>query len=223
MNILITGVTSGLGRALFSFYAGHGHRVAGCGRSVDKLASLPKGEGLNVRAVDVADAEAVHNWARELNQIWGVPDLIINNAALINESLPLWEIREDDFSDLVDVNIKGVFHVIRAFLPGMIRQGQGVLANLSSGWGRSTSPKVAPYCASKWAIEGLTSALAQELPQGLAAVAVNPGIIDTPMLRNCFGEGAASYPTAEEWVDTAGPFFENLGAADNGKALTVGR
>lgn len=221
MNILITGVTSGLGRALFTYYAKEGHRVAGCGRSVGKLATLPKGEGLVVRGIDVADFAAVMEWSEELSKSWGIPDLIINNAALINEPVPLWETKEEDFSALIDVNIKGVFHVIKAFLPAMIKQGRGVVANLSSGWGRSVSPKVAPYCASKWAIEGMTAAMAQELPPGLAAVAVNPGIINTPMLQSCFGKGAESHPDPDRWILQAGPFFLGLEEKDNGAALTV--
>jgi NAD(P)-dependent dehydrogenase (short-subunit alcohol dehydrogenase family) len=80
---------------------------------------------------------------------------------------------------------------------------------------------VAAYCASKWAVEGLTQALAQELPAGLAAVAVNPGIIDTEMLRTCFGDAAADYPGADEWVKRAGPFLLRLGRKDNGSSLDV--
>jgi NAD(P)-dependent dehydrogenase (short-subunit alcohol dehydrogenase family) len=111
--------------------------------------------------------------------------------------------------------------VIFSFLFSMIQRGTGVVVNFSSGWGRSTSPEVAPYCATKWGIEGLTAALAQELPAGLAAIALNPGIIDTRMLRSCFGEGASSYPTPEEWAKAAVPFLTSLGARHNGKALTV--
>ena len=96
-----------------------------------------------------------------------------------------------------------------------------MIVNFSSGWGRSTSPEVAPYCASKWAIEGLSQALAQELPPGLAAVALNPGIINTDMLQRCFGPGASAYPTADEWAKKAVPFLANLGASDNGRSLTA--
>ena len=67
----------------------------------------------------------------------------------------------------------------------------------------------------------MTAALAQELPQGLAAVALNPGIIDTRMLRSCFGGEAGGYPTPEEWAKVAVPFLAALGPRDNGKALTV--
>lgn len=103
----------------------------------------------------------------------------------------------------------------------MIARGSGVIVNLSSGWGRSTSPEVAPYCATKWAIEGLTRALSQELPKGLAAVALNPGIIDTDMLRSTFGTRASNFLGPGEWTKAAIPFLLKLGPSDNGKALTV--
>jgi NAD(P)-dependent dehydrogenase (short-subunit alcohol dehydrogenase family) len=127
----------------------------------------------------------------------------------------------EDFDRLIDINVKGVANVIRHFVLAMVERKKGVIVNLSSGWGRSTSPEVAPYCASKWAIEGLTQALAQELPKGMAAVPLNPGIIDTDMLRQCFAEGAAAYPAADEWAELAAPFLLQLSAKDNGKSLTV--
>jgi len=93
--------------------------------------------------------------------------------------------------------------------------------NFSSGWGRSVDAEVAPYCASKWAIEGMTLALAQELPSGMAAVALNPGIINTEMLQSCFGASARSYPSPDDWVKMAVPFLLELGPKDNGKQLEV--
>jgi NAD(P)-dependent dehydrogenase (short-subunit alcohol dehydrogenase family) len=95
------------------------------------------------------------------------------------------------------------------------------VVNFSSGWGRSTAPEVAPYCATKWGVEGLTRALAQELPAGLAAVALNPGIIDTDMLRRTFGSSASAYPDPAIWAVKAVPFLEKLGPRDNGQALTA--
>jgi NAD(P)-dependent dehydrogenase (short-subunit alcohol dehydrogenase family) len=126
-----------------------------------------------------------------------------------------------EFSQVVDVNLKGVVNVIRHFAPAMVREGRGVIVNFSSGWGRSTSAEVAPYCATKWAIEGLTQSLAQELPSGMAAIPLNPGIINTDMLRGCFGGSASSYPSPEEWARIAVPFLLKLGPDDNGKPLTV--
>jgi NAD(P)-dependent dehydrogenase (short-subunit alcohol dehydrogenase family) len=163
----------------------------------------------------------VQEFATAVTKRFGAPDLLLNNAATINPNKPLWEVSADEFSRVIDVNLKGVHHVIRSFLPAMICCGKGVVVNFSSGWGRSTSPEVAAYCATKWGIEGLTAALAEELPADLAAVALNPGIIDTRMLRSCFGEGAGSYPTPEEWAKAAVPYLASLNARHNGKALTV--
>ena len=83
------------------------------------------------------------------------------------------------------------------------------------------TPETDSTIALKWGIEGLTAALAQELPAGLAAVALNPGIIDTRMLRSSFGESAGSYPTPAEWAKVAVPYLASLGTRDNGKSLTV--
>lgn len=151
----------------------------------------------------------------------GPPDLLINNAAVINHPRVLWEIPAEEFDFLMDVNIKGVGNVLRSFLPAMVARKQGVIVNLSSGWGRSTSPEVAPYCASKFAIEGLTRALAEELPQGMAAVPLNPGVIATDMLKQVWGAEASAYPSAEQWAKRAAPFLLNLCAKDNGQPLTV--
>ena len=116
---------------------------------------------------------------------------------------------------------QGRFQVAGASAPAMIEAGRGVIVNMSSGWGRSTAPEVAPYCASKWAIEGLSSALAQELPSGLAAAAFNPGIINTAMLQKCFGSGAAAYHDAGAWAKEAVPFMADLDTSCNGKQLTA--
>ena len=70
-------------------------------------------------------------------------------------------------------------------------------------------------------MEGLTLALAQELPAGMAAVPLNPGVIDTEMLRQCWAEGASSYPKAEAWATMAAPFILRLGPKDNGQSLSV--
>ena len=104
----------------------------------------------------------------------------------------------------------------------MVAAKKGVIVNLSSGWGRSVSPDVAPYCATKFAVEGLTKALAAELPEGMAAIPLNPGVIDTDMLRQAWSDGAGSSPKAEAWAKTAAPFILGLGPKDNGKSLSVG-
>lgn len=222
-RIVMTGVTRGLGRAMLQEFVDRGHTVAGCGRSeaaIEKL-RLTFPAPHRFATVDVADDMQVGQWARYVLTTMGPPDILINNAAVTNTLAPLWEIPAAEFASLVDVNIKGTANTLRHFVPAMIAQGCGVIINFSSGWGRSTAPNVAPYCASKWAIEGLTRALAQELPKGVAAIPLNPGIIDTDMLRISFGETAGEYESPTTWAERAVPFLLKLGPKNNGKALTV--
>ncbi|MBV8556600.1 MAG: SDR family oxidoreductase [Planctomycetaceae bacterium] len=221
--IVITGVTRGLGRALAEGFAGLGHAVIGSGRSAAEIERLRRDLGApeDFAVVDVTREDEVAAWAARTLARHGAPDLLLNNAAAINRNAPLWEVPADEFDRVIDVNLKGVANVIRHFLPAMLARQSGVVVNLSSYWGRSTSPEVAPYCATKWAIEGLTRALAQELPPGLAAVPVNPGIVDTEMLRSTFGDKASHYLGPQEWAKAAVPFLLKLGPKDNGKPLTV--
>lgn len=222
-KIVITGVSRGLGRAMTGEFVRQGHIVAGCGRSLKELEALQSqfGKPHDFSTVDVVSPQEVEAWAARILETLGAPDIVINNAAIVNHNAPLWEIDVREFSDVIDVNIKGVANVIRAFAPAMIQRRTGVIVNFSSGWGRSTDAEVAPYCATKWAIEGLTQALAQELPDGMAAVPLNPGIIDTTMLRSCFGSAAGEYPKPETWAKSAVPFILGLTARHNGQPLTV--
>jgi NAD(P)-dependent dehydrogenase (short-subunit alcohol dehydrogenase family) len=223
LRIVLTGVSRGLGLAMAAGFIELGHTVHGCARSADSLAELRKRWPAphQFTAVDVADDAAVAAWAKQtLTELGGV-DLLINNAALMNRNAPLWKVPVEEFSAVVDVNIKGVANVIRHFVPAMLAQKSGVIVNFSSGWGRAVSAEVAPYCATKWAIEGLSQALAQELPASMAAVALNPGIIDTEMLRSCFGSAASSYPDAESWARRAVPYILGIGPEQSGRPLTV--
>jgi NAD(P)-dependent dehydrogenase (short-subunit alcohol dehydrogenase family) len=221
--VVITGVSRGLGRAMAEEFARLGHTVVGCARAKKEIDQLRAklGKPHDFVQVDVAAGDQVKAWSAEVLRSHGAPGLLLNNAGVINKNARLWEVSADEFSQVMDVNVKGTVSVIRHFLPAMIKAGQGVVVNFSSGWGRSTDAEVAPYCASKWAIEGLTQSLSQELPSGLAAVALNPGIINTDMLQSCFGGSASSYPSAERWAKTAVPFLLKLGPADNGKQLTA--
>jgi NAD(P)-dependent dehydrogenase (short-subunit alcohol dehydrogenase family) len=221
--VVLTGATRGLGRALVPQFVAAGHTVVGCGTSAKQIEELRNqfGPPHEFAVLDVRDDNDVRMWADGVVSGLGPPDLLINNAAVMNTPAPLWEIPAAEFDRLIDVNVKGVANVIRAFAPAMVSKRGGVIVNLSSGWGRSTSPEVAPYCASKYAIEGLTKALAQELPAGMAAVPLNPGVIDTDMLRQAWSDGAGSYPKADEWAKRAAPLLLGLSAKDNGKSLSV--
>ena len=222
-TIILTGATRGLGRALVDEFIARGHTVLGCGRDAAACADLAGRHGAphDFSPLDVSDSAAVGAWASRLLATGPVPDLVINNAALMNRTAPLWEVPADDFGRLMDVNVDGTVNVIRAFVPAMIAAGRGVVVNLSSGWGRSSSPEVGPYCASKYAVEGLTGSLAAELPAPLAAVALNPGVIDTDMLRSCWAESAGGYEKPAAWAPGAADLILGLDRSHNGRPLTV--
>lgn len=223
LRVAVTGVSRGCGRALAVELAAAGHEVHGCARDRSKLEELARtlGPGHTFQAVDVTDAAAVRAWAKTISAHGSGPDLVVNNAGLINSSAPLWEVNSSQLAAVVDVNVKGTAYVMQAFLPAMVAAQRGAIANFSSGWGRSVAPGVAPYCATKWAVEGLSLATAGEVPQGVAVVAVNPGIIHTEMLESCFGDDAGAYDDPGAWARRAAPFLLALGAPDNGSRVTI--
>src|SRR5215831_15466068 len=120
--IVLTGATRGLGRALVAAFSVGGHTVIGCGRGDGHVRALrtefPAPH--HFARVDVTDAATVDAWAKDVLAKYGPPDLLINNAALMNALAPLWEVPADEFSSVIDVNVKGVFNVIRAFVPEMV-------------------------------------------------------------------------------------------------------
>lgn len=220
--ILITGATRGLGLAMSQGFINAGHQVIGCGRDSKAIDALNgKFPGNQFSAIDLTSETQVRDWAERTLKDTGTPDLLINNAATINANAPLWQVSEREFAQVTEININAVHRVLRYFCPAMIEHRHGVIVNFSSGWGRSVSANVAPYCASKWAIEGMTRALAEDLPEGIAAVALNPGVIHTDMLNSCFGEQAAHFDSPKTWASTAVPYLLSLNAGHNGQSLSA--
>ncbi|MEM7065935.1 MAG: SDR family oxidoreductase [Cyanobacteria bacterium P01_B01_bin.77] len=222
--ILITGVSRGLGRAMTEEFIQLGHTVIGCASNHQAIANLQQqfARPHHFSQVDIANEAQVAAWSQAVLKQSSPPDVIINNAGVVHELLPLWQIKGDVFDRLIDINIKGVANVIRHFVPPMVEQNRGVVINFSAGWGRYTTANAAPYCASKWAIEGLTKAFAQELPTGMATVSLWPGTIHTDTLEAIYGdEKAANYISPQDWVKLAVPFLLQIGASDNGKALAI--
>lgn len=238
-TILITGVSKGLGNALAMELAKRGHTVIGCSRAQDKLNSLqlelasttpvspstePNSSSSNRHLLinaDVTSNSSIEQLVRIVMEEKGVPDIIVNNAGTINQNNRIWEVPKEEFDTVIDTNVKGLANVLRHFIPLMLPNKKGIIVNMSSGWGRSGAALVAPYCASKWAVEGLTKSVAKELPEGMAIVALNPGVINTDMLVSCFGNSAELYQTPESWALKAATMILNLTAADNGASLTV--
>ncbi|KAK2361997.1 NAD(P)-binding Rossmann-fold superfamily protein [Trifolium repens] len=228
-TVLITGVSKGIGRALAIELANRGHTVIGCSRSQDKLDTLQSqlsssnNNHLFLNA-DVRCNNSVEEMARIVMEKKGSPpDVIVNGAGTINKNNKMWEVPSQEFDLVMDTNLKGTANVLRHFIPLMLatKNQEGIIVNMSSGWGRSGAALVAPYCASKWAIEGLTKSVAKEVPQGMAVVALNPGVINTDMLASCFGASASLYQSPESWALKAATMILNLTPADNGASLSV--
>ena len=219
--ICISGCSRGLGRALAIEFSTRGWRVAGGARDDEALDQLRQtlSTDHHLQSLDVTIPEQVDSFSEQVVGKLGCPDLLVNNAGVINSNAKLKNVTPDEFAQVLSTNLGGTHNMIRAFLPFMEREGKGIIVNFSSYWGKSAAPEVGPYCASKWGVEGLTRSLAQELPSGLSAVALNPGIIDTDMLRSCFGEEASAYEAPAVWAKKAADCLIGLGPSDNGETV----
>lgn len=226
-TVLITGVSQGMGRAMSLELAKRGHTVIGIARSEVKLAALrkecprPIGQQHLFLAVDVTSDAAVKELASQIMEAGLVPTIVVNNAGVINKKDRIWEVPVEEVNFVLDVNIKGPINMLRHFLPILIKRGQGVVVNMSSTWGRTVAPDVVPYCTSKWAIEGLSRAVAMEVPLGVAVVVLDPGVINTDMLVSWLGDRSIEFPTAEEWAPAAVDMILNFTKDDNGSSATV--
>ncbi|HEX3799382.1 MAG TPA: SDR family oxidoreductase [Verrucomicrobiae bacterium] len=227
LTVVITGVTRGLGRAMVDEFIRLGHTVCGCARTKSQIAKLQFiYPAHDFQKVDVALNSEVAAWARRLASKHQHPYILLNNAAIINNKGPLYSADSRSFSREIDINIKGVFHVIRHFAPMMIKQRRGVIVNFTSRWGRHFEKEIASYCATKWAVTALTAALAEELkPMQVAAIGLNPGVVKTAMLKKYLGSNAAfaaaDYLSPSEWAKIAVPFILRLGFKDTGKIRKV--
>lgn len=226
-TVLITGVSRGCGRAMAVELARRGHTVIGTARSEEKLGSLREQCARLSRqphlftTLDVVSDGGVKELARQVVEAGLVPDIVVNNAAAINKNSKLWELPPEEVDIVLDANIKGTINVLRHFIPILIERGHGLVVNMSSLWGRTGAPDVVPYCTSKWAIEGLSRAVAMEVPPEVVVVALDPGTIYTDMLVSCLGSMAMQFPTPEQWAPKAVETILNFTTEDNGASLTV--
>ncbi|HFK1463200.1 short-chain dehydrogenase [Bacillus thuringiensis serovar andalousiensis] len=222
-SVIITGVTQGLGRAMVDRFHELGWNIYGCGRSKDKIEELKKQYSKihDFQVTDVSDSQQVNNWANYILNRHTAPNLIINNASIVNQNAQLWKITAQEFENVMNVNVNGVVNVIRAFVPAMVARKEGIIINMSSSWGREGEAELAPYCASKFAIEGITKSMALELPHGMAVVALDPGgSISTPMLKSCAPQYINESPTPETWSHKAIEYILNITIDKNGDSLT---
>jgi NAD(P)-dependent dehydrogenase (short-subunit alcohol dehydrogenase family) len=222
--VILTGASRGIGASLALALAARGARLVLVARDAKKLEAVAtevtsRGGQARVVAGDVAVPETATRAVAVAREAFSGVDLLINNAAILIPPRPVVETPLDEFRSVLDVNVMGTVSFLKAALPVMAERGSGVAVNLSSGWGRSADAGVASYCASKFAVEGLTQAVACEVPKGLCVVAVNPGIIDTDMLRTAWAQGAAAYPGPDDLAPRFLRMLDKLGPSWNGRSL----
>jgi len=182
--VLITGASRGIGFAIARCLGNMGARVAICARDqqrLDQAASFLRTEGIETLAlqVDVTQGDQVSSLIQKTQQELGPIDILINNAG-IGVFGPFYQLGESDWNTVLDTNLKAVFLLCRAVAPDMIRRQTGHIINIASLAGKSTFPNGAVYCASKWALMGLTGCMAEDLRSyGIRVSAICPGSVAT--------------------------------------------
>jgi NAD(P)-dependent dehydrogenase (short-subunit alcohol dehydrogenase family) len=179
---VVTGANSGIGRAIAIHLAGLGHDVYGTVRSIDKAAkllSMADAAGVTVKLVelDVADDESVRaGFAEVLAETGGVVDVLVNNAGVGGNAVAE-ECPTSLYMDVMNVNLCGAVRCLQQVLPGMRERRAGAIVNITSVTGKIAALAQSPYVTSKWAFEGLSEGLAQELaPFGIRVAIVEPGV-----------------------------------------------
>jgi len=184
---LITGGTSGIGEATAILFAQEGAKVVITGRNEDRGDQVAKkiaqegGKAIFVRT-DVRRAEECRRALQVTHRAFGTLDILFNNAGVFFPHTVL-DCTEEEWDLQMDINLKGTFLMSKAALPGMIKQGRGVIINNSSGWGIAGGDSAVAYCASKGGVVLLTKAMAIDHGrQGIRVNCICPGDVDTPML-----------------------------------------
>jgi 3-oxoacyl-[acyl-carrier protein] reductase len=184
---LVTGASSGIGRAIALAFAQAGASVAinhlGNGDAAAELAQqiIRLGARAFVVEADVTNALEVADMVLQAEQALGPIGVLVNNAGIIDEK-PFLDITEQDWDAMLNVDLKSVFLVSRAVLPSMVAQGHGVIINMASDLGLLGRAHFASYCAAKAGVIGLTKALAREFAPAIRVNAIAPGPVNTAML-----------------------------------------
>lgn len=209
---LITGATSGFGRALTEAAVAAGDLVVGAARSPDRLNDLVAAHPGQISPVrlDVTDTRRCTVVVEEVAARFGRIDVLVNNAGRTQVGA-LEETTERELRDLFDLHFFGPAILTRAVLPHMRRAGRGAVVQMSSVGGQITAPGFGAYCATKFALEGLTQTLSQEVDFGVIFLIVEPGAFRTGL----FNPGAAyTSKPMPEYAATVGPTRQYLRSGD---------
>lgn len=193
---IVTGGTRGIGRAIALQLAKDGADIAVIATKENEASNtvIREIENLGRKAVffpcDIADAQAVGNTVTQILEVFGKIDILVNNAGITKDAL-LLQMKEDDFSQVIDVNLKGCFHMIKACIRPFVKQRGGKIINISSVVGMMGNAGQVNYAASKAGVIGLTKSVAREYAaKGITCNAVAPGYIQTEMTK-ALGEQAS--------------------------------
>ena len=184
MTILITGASSGIGWATAEAFAGQQHRLVLCGRRVDKLAELtaqlPPETQVRCLTFDVRNYAAVSEAIATLPADWQAIDVLINNAGNAHGLSAIQDGDVADWDAMIDGNVQGLLSASKAVSPRMVGRGRGHIVNISSIAGKQTYPNGAVYCASKAAVEALSTGMRLYLTQhGIKVTNIAPGAVET--------------------------------------------
>jgi len=211
--VVVTGASSGIGRETALLFGRLGARVALVARRRKLLEEVAEGVRAAggqplVVAADVGDAGAARAAIGRVRRAWKRIDVLVNNAGVLRPG-PVVRIQADDLDAMLRVNLYGALFMIQAALPGMLRAGGGSIVNVASLAGRRGITPLGGYCATKFALIGLTEALRTELDSGTVHVGlVLPGVVETPMVTGAdpaaaFPEWPARLNMPAEWVAAA--------------------
>jgi len=184
---VITGAGRGIGAAIASELAGLGAAAVLCGRTQGTLEATVKsiaqsGGKAEALACDVSSLESVETAAKHVEALFGRVDILVNNAGIGGFGGPLHELQPDSWDQILNINLRGVYYMTRAFAPMMIRARSGHIINISSLAGKNALPNGAAYAASKWGLNGLTYSLAEELRgHNIRVAVICPGSTNTDL------------------------------------------
>jgi NADP-dependent 3-hydroxy acid dehydrogenase YdfG len=183
-TVLITGATSGIGKATARILAENNYSIIICGRRAERLAELKKelSEFTTVHTLqfDVRDKKAVFENINSLPEAFSKIDILINNAGNAHGLDPIQNGDLDDWDAMIDINVKGLLYVSKAIIPKMIEQKSGHIINIGSIAGKEVYPNGNVYCASKHAVDALNNSMRMDLNQyGIRVGAIHPGMVET--------------------------------------------